>query len=127
MKISLTSVLVNDQEKALRFYTEVLRFEKKQDFPMGDVRFITVVSPESPGIELMLEPMGFEPARTFQRALFDAGIPATAFQVDDLAAEHARLSALGVAFRSPPNKPPAGPATASFDDTCGNVIMLFQP
>jgi predicted enzyme related to lactoylglutathione lyase len=127
MKIKLTSVMVDDQEKALRFYTDVLGFVKKTEIPMGEHRWLTVVSPEEPaGVEVLLEPMGFAPARTFQKALFDAGIPLTAFAVDDLAKEHARLVEHGVVFAQPPTKT-SGPAVAVFDDTCGNLIQLFQP
>ena len=126
MKIQLSSVMVNDQEKALWFYTEVLGFVKKKDIPMGAARWLTVASPEGPeGVELLLEPNEFPPAKVFQKSLFDAGIPATAFAVDDIQSEYDRLTALGVVFRSAPTK--AGPATvAAFDDTCGNVIQLYE-
>ena len=126
MKIELSSVMVNDQEKALWFYTEVLGFVKKKDIPMGAARWLTVASPEGPeGVELLLEPNEFPPAKVFQKSLFDAGIPATAFAVDDIQSEYDRLMALGVVFRSAPTK--AGPATvAAFDDTCGNVIQLYD-
>lgn len=126
MKIKLTSVMVDDQEKALRFYTDVLGFVKKTDIPAGGARWLTVVSPDGPqDVELLLEPMGFAPARTFQRALFEAGIPLTAFAVDDLAKEHARMKELGVVFTQEPTKTP-GPTIAVFQDTCGNLIQLFQ-
>jgi catechol 2,3-dioxygenase-like lactoylglutathione lyase family enzyme len=126
VKIQLSSVMVNDQEKALWFYTEVLGFVKKKDIPMGAARWLTVTSPEGPeGVELLLEPNEFPPAKVFQKSLFDAGIPATAFAVDDIQSEYDRLTALGVVFRSTPTK--AGPATvAAFDDTCGNVIQLYE-
>jgi catechol 2,3-dioxygenase-like lactoylglutathione lyase family enzyme len=126
VKIQLSSVMVNDQEKALWFYTEVLGFVKSKDIPMGAARWLTVASPEGPtDVELLLEPNEFPPAKVYQKALFDAGIPATAFAVDDIQSEYDRLTALGVVFRSPPTK--TGPATvAAFDDTCGNVIQLYE-
>jgi catechol 2,3-dioxygenase-like lactoylglutathione lyase family enzyme len=126
MRINVSSVLVDDQEKALRFYTEKLGFVKKADVPVGPDRWLTVVSPEAPdGPELLLEPLGFPPARTYQKALFEAGIPATSFAVDDVHREHARLARLGVSFRTEPT--PAGPVTiATLDDTCGNLIALVQ-
>jgi predicted enzyme related to lactoylglutathione lyase len=126
MKIILTSVMVDDQDKALKFYTEVLGFVKKNDIPMGEARWLTVVSPEGPdGVELLLEPMGFPPARTYQKALFEAGIPLTSFAVDDIQEEYERMKKLGVAFKSAPTK--MGPVTiAVFEDTCGNLIQMAQ-
>jgi catechol 2,3-dioxygenase-like lactoylglutathione lyase family enzyme len=126
MKITLTSVLVKDQGRALKFYTEVLGFLKKTDIPVGEASWLTVVSPEEPGgVELLLEPMGFQPARVYQSALYEAGIPAMTFAVDDINGEHARLKGLGVQFRSKPAE--AGPAiVAVFDDTCGNLIQIVQ-
>ena len=126
MRIKLTSIFVSDQEKALQFYTEVLGFAKKTDIPTGKDRWLTVVSPEGPGdVELLLEPMGFDPARTYQKALFDAGIPLTSFGVDDIEKEHARLEKLGVRFKTKPTK--MGPVTlAVLDDTCGNLIQIVQ-
>ncbi len=126
MKIKLNSVMVDNQEKALKFYTEVLGFVKKNDIPFGEFRWLTVVSPEEPdGAEVVLEPMGFPPARTYQKALFEAGIPLTAFQVEDIQKEYARMKKLGVVFKSEPNQ--MGPVTlAAFDDTCGNLIQLVQ-
>ena len=126
MKIKLASVMVDNQDKALKFYTEVLGFVKKTDIPMGETKWLTVVSPEGPGdIELLLEPMGFPPARTYQKALFEAGIPLTAFQVDDIQKEYARMKKLGVLFKGEPAK--AGPVTVTvFEDTCGNLIQLYQ-
>jgi predicted enzyme related to lactoylglutathione lyase len=126
MKIILTSVMVDDQEKALKFYTEVLGFVKKNDIPMGEARWLTVVSPEGPdGVELLLEPMGFPPARTYQKALFEAGIPLTSFAVDDIQKEYERMKKSGVAFKSAPTK--TGPVTiAVFEDTCGNLIQMAQ-
>ena len=126
MKIILTSVMVDDQDKALKFYTEVLGFVKKNDIPMGEARWLTVVSPEGPdGVELLLEPMGFPPARTYQKALFEAGIPLTSFAVDDIQKEYERMKKLGVVFKSAPTK--MGPVTiAVFEDTCGNLIQMAQ-
>ncbi len=126
MKINLTSVLVDDQDKALKFYTEVLGFVKKTEIPLGTAKWLTVVSPEGPdGIELLLEPMEFPPARTYQKALFEAGIPLTAFAVEDIQKEHERMERLGVAFKTKPTQ--MGPVTvAVFDDTCGNLIQLVQ-
>lgn len=127
MQITLTSLLVEDQDRALRFYTAVLGFEKKHDIPMGEYRWLTVTSPEGiNGVELVLEPMGFPPARTYQRALFEAGIPATAFISKDIKSEFARLKALGVRFRGEPVG--MGPiTTVLLEDTCGNLINLVQP
>lgn len=126
--IKLTSVLVDDQEKALKFYTEVLGFVVKMNFPAGGARWITVVSPEEPeGAEAALEPAGFPFAQTYQKALKEAGIPLTAFAVRDIEAEHARLRAAGVVFKGPPSKKQADfPAMAVLDDTCGNYIMLYE-
>jgi len=127
MQITLSSIMVEDQDRALRFYTEVVGFEKKHDIPMGQFRWLTVTSPEgAAGVELVLEPLGFPPARVYQKALFDAGIPATAFISRDVNAEFQRLKARGVKFRGEPAK--MGPITAVlFDDTCGNLINLVQP
>ncbi|KUI34307.1 bleomycin resistance protein [Mycobacterium sp. IS-1496] len=126
MKIHLTSVLVDDQDKALRFYTEVLGFAPKHDIPMGPARWITVVSPENPdGTELVLEPDGHPAVKPFKEALVADGIPFTSFAVDDVAAEFDRLSGLGVHFTQEPVD--MGPVTtAVFDDTCGNLIQIAQ-
>lgn len=126
MKIKLVSVMVDEQEKALRFYTETLGFVKKTDIPMGEHRWLTVVSrEEQDGPELVLEPMGFEPARVYQKALYEAGIPATAFHVEDIEEEFARLRELGVRFSMEPTV--MGTAkVAVFDDTCGNNIQIFE-
>lgn len=127
MKIVLSSVLVDDQDKALRFYTEVLGFVEKQNFPVGDFRWLTVVSPDDPdGTELVLEPNDNPAARTYQRALFDQGITFTAFAVDDIQAEYERLTRLGVVFRGEPSREGPGPAMAVFEDTCGNLIQIFE-
>lgn len=127
MQITLVSIMVEDQDRALRFYTTVLGFEKKNDIPMGEFRWLTVSSPEGvAGVELVLEPLGFPPARVYQKALFEAGIPATAFISNDIAAEYKRLKELGVTFRGEPVR--MGPITVvMFEDTCGNLINLVQP
>jgi catechol 2,3-dioxygenase-like lactoylglutathione lyase family enzyme len=127
MQIKLASVLVDDQDKALRFYTTTLGFVKKADIPMGSFRWLTVSSPEGVvGAELVLEPMAFPPARTYQKALFDASVPATAFITKDIQAEYERLKELGVRFRGAPQR--MGPITVVlFEDTCGNLINLVQP
>jgi len=127
MRINLASVLVDDQEKALRFYTDVLGFVKKTDIPTGEHRWLTVVSPEQPdGVELLLEPDAHPAARPFKDALVEDGVPFTSFAVDDAHAEYERLSGLGVTFTQPPT--PMGPVTtAVFDDTCGNLIQIASP
>ncbi len=123
MRINITSVMVDDQDKALKFYTEVLGFIKKNDMPLGEYKWLTVLSPESDEVELLLEPMEFTPAKTYQKALFDAGIPLTAFAVDDIDSEYNRLKNLGVIFKTLPTK--MGTVTiAVFEDTCGNLIQL---
>jgi catechol 2,3-dioxygenase-like lactoylglutathione lyase family enzyme len=122
----LSSVFVDDQAKALTFYTEVLGFVKKNDLPAGDARWLTVASPAgAPGIELLLEPNSHPTAKAYQKAIFEAGIPATLFAVDDIQKEYERMTKLGVVFRG---KPAAmGPVTTTvFEDTCGNLIMLAQ-
>ena len=126
MKVKLTSVMVDNQDKALKFYTEVLGFIKKIEVPLGEHKWLTVVSKEEPdGVEVLLEPMGFAPARVYQKALKDAGIPLTQFYVDDIQSEHERLEKLGVKFSMKPTQ--MGPVTiAVFDDTCGNNIQLVQ-
>ena len=126
MKIKLTSVMVDDQDKALEFYTKVLGFIKKTEIPAGADKWLTVVSPEgADDIEMLLEPTGHPAARTFQEAMFKAGIPLTAFAVEDIQREHARLKSLGVAFSMEPTN--MGMATvAIFDDTCGNYIQIYQ-
>lgn len=127
MRINLSSVLVEDQEKALKFYTGVLGFVKHADIPIGEYRWLTVISPQGPaGIELMLEPMGFQPAKIYQQALFEAGIPLTAFLTDDIQSEYKRLKERGVIFRGEPKE--MGPIiSVLFEDTCGNLINLVQP
>ena len=126
MEIRLSNVLVSDQDKALAFYTGVLGFVKKQDIPMGEFRWLTVVSPtEKEGVELLLEPTAFEPAQTYQQALYEAKIPLTSFAVDDVKAEFKRLSKLGVAFHTKPTKTGAT-TVAVFEDSCGNLIQMYQ-
>lgn len=124
MRITVTSVLVDDQAKALRFYTEVLGFEKKEDVPVGDFRWLTVVSPEdATGVELLLEPDAHPAAKPFKAALVDDGIPYTSFAVTDVQAEFERLRQLGVTFVQEPTQ--MGPVTtAVLDDTCGNLIQI---
>ncbi len=124
MRINLTSVYVDDQEKALRFYTEVLGFVTKTDLPLGEFRWLTVASADDPdGIELLLEPDQHPAARTFKDALVADGIPFTSFAVDDVTAEYERLRALGVRFTQEPQS--LGPVTtAVLDDTCGNLIQI---
>jgi catechol 2,3-dioxygenase-like lactoylglutathione lyase family enzyme len=127
MRIYITSVLVDDQERALRFYTDVLGFQKKNDIPLGGgARWLTVVSPDDPqGTELLLEPDAHPAAGPFKAALVDDGIPATSFAVDDVQAEFERLSGLGVRFTQEPVE--MGPVTtAVFDDTCGNLIQIAK-
>jgi catechol 2,3-dioxygenase-like lactoylglutathione lyase family enzyme len=126
MRITLTSIVVEDQERALRFYTEVLGFRKKQDFPVGAYRWITVVSPEGPDeVELTLEPNANPAAKTYQKALFEQGIPLTSFESRDLVAETKRLKEAGVVFTKEPAR--HGPVMlAVFNDTCGNLIQMHQ-
>ncbi len=128
MKIKLTSVPINDYDKALKFYTDVLGFVKKRDIPLGEgARWITVVSPEEPnGTELLLEPNADYPAmKALREALVRDGIPFTAFQVGDIQKEFARLQKLGVEFTMEPAN--MGMTTAAvFDDTCGNLIQIYQ-
>ncbi len=127
MRIKLTSIMVDDQDKALKFYTDVLGFRKKLDFPVGEYKWLTVVSPEGPDdLELVLEPNANPAAKAFQEAMFTQGIPLAAFEAADIAADFARLRAQGVAFTREPTR--MGPVTiAVFSDTCGNLIQLYQP
>ncbi|WP_428328819.1 VOC family protein [Mucilaginibacter sp.] len=126
MKIKLASVSVGNQEKALQFYTGVLGFVKKADITMGEYRWLTVTSSEEPDeTELVLEPMAFPPSVVYQQALFAAGIPATAFKVEDVEKEFERLQKLGVEFSTKPTN--MGMVTiAKFSDTCGNHLQIFQ-
>jgi catechol 2,3-dioxygenase-like lactoylglutathione lyase family enzyme len=124
MRINLTSVLVDDQEKALRFYTDVLGFVKKTEIPLGEHRWLTVVSPAAPdGVELALEPDEHHGAKAFKETLVEDGIPFTSFAVDDVQKEYERLTALGVRFTQEPTQM-GEMTTAVFDDTCGNLIMI---
>ncbi|MFD2091230.1 VOC family protein [Blastococcus deserti] len=124
MRINLTSVFVDDQDKALRFYTEILGFVKKTEFPVGEHRWLTVVSPEEPdGVELVLEPDEHPATRPFKEALVADGMPFTSFAVADVHAEFDRLKGLGVTFTQEPLS--MGPmTTAVLDDTCGNLIQI---
>jgi catechol 2,3-dioxygenase-like lactoylglutathione lyase family enzyme len=127
MRIKLTSIMVDDQDKALKFYTEVLQFRKKHDIPVGQYKWLTVVSPDGPeDIELSLEPNANPAAKTFQEAMFTQSIPLAAFEAADIEGEYARLKGLGVVFTREPTR--MGPVTiAVFSDTCGNLIQLYQP
>jgi catechol 2,3-dioxygenase-like lactoylglutathione lyase family enzyme len=124
VRINLASVLVDDQDKALRFYTEILGFLKKTDVPVGEARWLTVVSPDAPdGTELLLEPDGHPAAKPFKQALVDDGIPYTSFAVDNVQAEYDRLRARGVRFTQEPLEIQSV-TTAVLDDTCGNLIQI---
>lgn len=127
MQLKFISLMVEDQAHALEFYTSVLGFEKMADIPLGEYRWLTVTSPDGiAGVELVLEPMAFPPSRAYQKAMFDAGMPATALITQDIAADVARLKARGVVFRGEPAA--MGPIIAVvFEDTCGNLINLVQP
>lgn len=126
MQLKFISVPVKDQQVALDFYTNILGFQKMADIPMGDYRWLTVTSPDGiKGVELLLEPMAFQPAQVYQKALFDAGIPWMAFVSFDIRADYERLKKLGVVFRGEPEQ--QGPIlSAVFEDTCGNLINLVQ-
>jgi len=126
MRIHLSSVFVDDQDKALRFYTDILGFEKKTEVPLGEHRWLTVVSAEEPnGIELVLEPDAHPAVKPFKEALVADGIPYASFAVSDIDAEFDRLRTLGVRFTQEPVD--MGPVmTAVFDDTCGNLIQIAQ-
>ncbi|QBJ97545.1 VOC family protein [Rhodococcus sp. ABRD24] len=124
MRIHLTSVHVDDQNKALAFYTDILGFTKKHEIPLGEHRWLTVVSPEDPdGTELVLEPDAHPAAQAYMKALVSDGIPITSFAVDDVQAEYERLQSLGVVFTQAPLTMGAV-TTAVFDDTCGNLIQI---
>jgi catechol 2,3-dioxygenase-like lactoylglutathione lyase family enzyme len=126
MRIYVTSVLVDDQEKALKFYTEVLGFVKKVEVPLGEALWLTVVSAEDPeGTQLLLEPDGHPAVGPFKRALVEDGIPFTSFAVDDVEREYDRLRSAGVRFTQEPLEM-GGVTTAVFDDTCGNLIQIIQ-
>ncbi|GAC1635976.1 MAG: VOC family protein [Candidatus Acidiferrum sp.] len=125
--LKLTSVMVDDQTKALKFYTEVFGFKKKHEIPMGEFRWLTVTSPEGPNdIELSLEPNANPAGKTFQEEMFAQGIPVAAFEVANLDAEFGRLKGLGVVFKGSPMA--MGPVKIAIcSDTCGNLIQLYQP
>ena len=127
MNIKLTSIMVDDQNKALKFYTEVLGFVKKMEIPVGEYRWLTVVSPDGPSdLELSLEPNANPAGKAFQEAMFKQHIPIAAFETDNLDKEFKRLKDLGVVFTQPPTE--AGPVTIAIcADTCGNLIQLYQP
>ncbi|MFB6722940.1 VOC family protein [Kribbella sp. NPDC056345] len=127
MRINLVSVFVDDQRAALAFYTDILGFTKKHDIPLGDAAWLTVVSPEAPdGAELLLEPVGHPAVKPYRDALVEDGIPLVQFAVDDVEAEHARLTALGVVFTQPPTD--VGTVMmAVLDDTCGNLVQIVSP
>jgi glyoxylase I family protein len=127
MRIKLTSLMVDDQDKALKFYSEVLGFQKKHEIPMGPYKWLTVISPDGPNdLELSLEPNANPAAKTFQQAMFSQGIPLAAFEVADIAAEYQRLKSHGVAFTTEPTS--MGPVKiAVFSDTCGNLVQIYQP
>ena len=126
LRIKLASVIVDDQDRALKFYTEVLGFVKKRDMPAGEFRWLTVVSPDDlDGPELLLEPNDNLAAQTYQKTVFEQGIPLTAFAVDDIQKEFVRMKKLGVKFALEPTN--MGPVIqAVFDDTCGNLIQMYQ-
>ncbi len=126
MRIKLTSLMVDDQTKAQKFYTEILGFQIKHDFPVGAYKWLTVTSPEGPDdLELVLEPNANPAAKTFQETMFAQSIPLASFEVADIAAEFARLQTLGVVFTAKPAS--MGPVIiAVFSDTCGNLIQMYQ-
>lgn len=126
IRCNLSSVMVLDQQKAEDFYVGKLGFVKKQDFPAGGARWLTVQAADDSGAQLLLEPIGMEAARTFQKALHDMGIPLTSLGCDDVRAEYERLSALGVTFRGEPEKHGDFPTIAIFEDGCGNLIQLHE-
>ena len=126
MRISHAGVFVGDQDKALKFYTEMLGFVKKHDIPIGEFKWLTVVSPEDPdGTELLLEPNENPVSKTYQKGIFDQGIPAALFSVDDIRAEYEKLKSRGVTFTMEPTEA-AGVTIAILDDTCGNLIQMVQ-
>jgi glyoxylase I family protein len=126
MRITLTSIFVDDQQKALAFYTDVLGFVKSREIPAGEFKWLTVRSPEGGDVELALEPNANPAARAYQQALMEQGIPATAFESSDLEAEVGRLRAKGVRFTMEPTD--VGPVKiAIFEDTCGNLIQMYEP
>ena len=126
MRIGLTGVFVSDQDEALRFYTETLGFVKKHDVPVGEFKWLTVVSPDDPdGTELLLEPNENPVAQAYQQGMFEQGIPVASFEVTDIQAEFEKLKSLGVAFAMEPTAA-ANVTIAVFDDTCGNLIQIME-
>lgn len=127
MRVRLNSIVVDDQAKAVKFYTEKLGFTVKTDIPAGGARWITLVPPdERDGPELVLEPSGMDIATTYRRGLYAKGVPYTALASDNVQEEYEKLKARGVVFTSPPSKVPGFPPMATFDDTCGNYIMMYE-
>jgi len=128
MRVRLESIIVDDQAKALKFYTEKVGFVVKTDIPAGGARWITVVPPDEPeGPELLLEPIGMDFAKNLQQALYEKGIPLTMLASDNVQQEYETLKAKGVVFKMPPQQSPGGgPMIAVFDDTCGNYIMMYE-
>lgn len=126
MKIKLASVFVDNQEKALKFYTEILGFVKKTDVPAGEYRWLTVASPDDSDVELLLEPNAHEASKAYQEALYREGIPCTMLFSADIEKECERLKNLGVVFKTNPTKIEQGATFATFDDTCDNFIQLAQ-
>lgn len=125
LSIKLNSVPVDDQQKALEFYTNILGFEKRLDIPMGEYRWLTVGTKGKDEVELLLEPLGFPPAVEFQRALFEAGIPFTAFASDDVHADYQRMKEAGAVFRGEPTNAD-GATVATVEDTCGNLVQIYE-
>lgn len=127
IRVAVTSVFVDDQEKALRFYTDLLGFVVKHDVPLGEARWLTVVSPDEPeSVELLLEPNGTPVARAYQQGVREMGLPVIVLGTDDVRRDHERLTAQGVEFTMPPTE--TGPViTAILDDSCGNLVSLQQP
>ncbi|HAX42900.1 MAG TPA: VOC family protein [Bryobacteraceae bacterium] len=127
MRLRLTSIMVNDQDKALKFYTDILGFHKKHEIPLGEFKWLTVISPEGPDeLELSLEPNANPAGKTFQDAMFTQKIPVAALESSDIEADYQRLTEAGVVFQSKPQQ--MGPVKiATFADTCGNWIQIYQP
>lgn len=128
MRVRLESIVVDDQAKALKFYTETLGFTVKIDIPAGGARWITLVPPDEPdGPELLLEPCGLDIAKTYRKALYEQGIPFTMLASDNVQKEYEAMKAKGVVFKMPPQPSPGGrPTIAIFDDTCGNYIVMYE-
>ena len=126
IRCSLSSIIVHDQQKAEDFYVGKLGFVKKHDFPAGGARWLTVIAADGSGAEIALEPSGYDFSRTYQKELYDRGIPLTSLGCDDVQSEYERLTAVGVTFTSPPQKSEGFPTMAIFEDGCGNLIMLHE-